>query len=97
MRSVNIAELKQHLSSYLKEVRAGKEIIIRDRNTPIARLMPLDQRNDQEAELLELAAQGKIRLGEGNGILDESFWDLPAPSVPMSVLQRVIEEERNED
>ncbi|MGH9836814.1 MAG: type II toxin-antitoxin system Phd/YefM family antitoxin [Blastocatellia bacterium] len=96
MRSVNIAELKQHLSSYLKEVRAGKEIIIRDRNTPIARLVPLNYGDDQEAELLELAAQGKIRLGEGNGLLDESFWDLPKPRVPMDVLQRIIKEERDE-
>jgi antitoxin (DNA-binding transcriptional repressor) of toxin-antitoxin stability system len=37
MKSVNIAELKNRLSLYLKEVRAGEEIVIRDRDLAIAR------------------------------------------------------------
>lgn len=94
MKSVNIAELKNRLSWYLNEVRAGEEILVRDRNLPIARIVPLQLSPDQDAELLALAAQGKLRLGEGE--LDESFWDLPAPRVPAEVLRRVIEEERDE-
>jgi prevent-host-death family protein len=95
MKSVNIAELKNRLSWYLNEVRAGKEILVRDRNLPIARIVPLQLAPDQDAELLTLAAQGKLRLGEGE--LDESFWDLPAPRVSPEVLRRAIEQERNED
>jgi prevent-host-death family protein len=95
MKIVNIAELKNRLSLYLNEVKAGEEILVRDRNLPIARIVPLSQATDQGAELLALAAQGKIRLGEGN--LDESFWDLPAPRVSAEVLRRVVDEERNED
>ena len=33
MKSVNIAQLKNRLSSYLNEVRAGEEIVIRDRES----------------------------------------------------------------
>jgi prevent-host-death family protein len=40
---VRIAELKAHLSEYLRVVRHGKEIVIKDRETPIARLIPMEQ------------------------------------------------------
>ena len=95
MRSVNIAELKNRLSSYLNEVRAGEEIIIRDRDRPIARILPFRAGGDNE-ERLNLAAAGKIRLGYGEPI-DEDFWSLPAPKLKISDLHRVIEEDRDED
>jgi prevent-host-death family protein len=95
MKSVNIAELKNRLSLYLNEVRAGEEILIRDRNLPIARIVPLQHSPDQDSELLALAAQGKLRLGEG--VLDESFWELPAPRVSAEALRRAIDQERDKD
>ena len=95
MKSVNIAELKNRLSLYLKEVKAGEEILVRDRDRPIARIVPLTHALDQDDELLVLAARGKIRLGEG--VIDDSFWELPAPRVAPEILRRVIEQERNED
>lgn len=95
MKSVNIAELKNRLSFYLNEVKAGEEILVRDRNLPIARIVPLAHAADGDAELLALAAQGKIRLGEG--ALDESFWELPAPRVSADALRRALEQERNDD
>ena len=39
--AVNLAELKARLKSYLQRVRAGKEIVIRDRNLATAELVPL--------------------------------------------------------
>jgi prevent-host-death family protein len=95
MRSVNIAELKNRLSAYLNEVRAGEEIIIRDRDRPIARILPLRAEGENEGRL-NLAAAGKIRLGNGEPI-DDDFWDLPAPKLKPADLHRVIEEDRNED
>jgi antitoxin (DNA-binding transcriptional repressor) of toxin-antitoxin stability system len=38
---VGVAELKAQLSSHLRAVRRGREIVVCDRDTPIARLMPL--------------------------------------------------------
>ncbi len=40
MKSVKIAELKNHLSEHLRAVEAGAEIIITDRDRPIARIVP---------------------------------------------------------
>ncbi len=95
MKSVNIAELKNRLSLYLKEVRAGEEIVIRDRDLAIARIVPLTHSADQDDELRVLAAQGKLRLGEG--VIDDSFWELPAPRVAPELLRSALEKERDED
>jgi prevent-host-death family protein len=95
MKSVNIAELKNRLSLYLKEVKAGEEILVRDRDRPVARIVPLTHALDQDDELLVLAARGKIRLGEG--VIDDSFWGLPAPRVKPEILRGAMEQERNED
>lgn len=41
MSSVNIAILKANLSAYLREVRKGREVTVLDRETPVARIVPL--------------------------------------------------------
>ena len=93
MKSVNIADLKNRLSQYLSEVKAGKEIVIRDRKLPIARIVPIHRNAKQDDELLALAAEGKIRLAETT--LDESFWKLPAPRVSAKALKRAVDLERD--
>lgn len=40
MISVNIAALKAKLSFYLSRVRQGHEVLVLDRNTPVARMVP---------------------------------------------------------
>ena len=94
MRSVNVATLKNRLSSYLRDVRRAEEILIRDRNVPIAKIVPLSSTEDAEAELLELAAAGIIKLAERP--LPDSFFDLPGPSIPIEELVAVIRAERDE-
>lgn len=37
---VRIAELKAHLSHYLRSAQKGTEVVIKDRDTPIAILVP---------------------------------------------------------
>jgi prevent-host-death family protein len=61
MRSVNVAELKNQLSKYLTFAKSGEEIIIRDRNLPVAKLVPFSAEAVAEEELL-LVAAGKMRL-----------------------------------
>ena len=46
---VKIAEFKSHLSEHLRAVRRGHEIIVKDRETPIARVVPYDVRLPQLA------------------------------------------------
>ena len=61
MRSVNVAELKNRLSKFLKFARAGEEVVIRDRNLPVAKLIPFSAEGADDQELL-LVAAGKLRL-----------------------------------
>jgi prevent-host-death family protein len=53
MKEVKIAELKAHLSSHLADVRKGETIIVCDRSTPIARLAPIKQIQDDDLVLEE--------------------------------------------
>ncbi len=61
MRSVNVAELKDQLSKYLTFAKGGEEIVIRDRNLPVAKLVPFSAEGADEQEL-KLVAAGKLRL-----------------------------------
>ena len=40
MKSVGIADLKARLSEHLRSVRKGRTIVILDRETPIAQIIP---------------------------------------------------------
>jgi prevent-host-death family protein len=61
MRTVNVAELKDQLSKYLTFAKAGEEVVIRDRNLPVAKLVPFSAEGADEQEL-KLVAAGKLRL-----------------------------------
>ena len=61
MRSVNVAKLKNELSRYLSFAKNGEEIVIRDRNLPVAKIVPFSAEDASEEELL-LVAQGRMRL-----------------------------------
>lgn len=40
MKRVGVADLKAKLSEYLRAVRRGHEVIVLDRDTPVARIVP---------------------------------------------------------
>src|SRR5258708_12731700 len=61
MRSVNVAELKNQLSKYLTFAKGGEEIVIRDRNLPVAKLVPFSPEQPTEQQLLLVPAH-KIPL-----------------------------------
>jgi prevent-host-death family protein len=60
VRSVNVATLKNQLSKYLTFVKSGEEVVIRERNLPLAKLVPFSAEDADNQELL-LAAAGKLR------------------------------------
>ena len=72
MRSVNIAELKNRLSTYIGFAHGGEEIVIKDRDLPVAKLMPF-WAGGVSAEELALVAAGKMRLPEGPLDIEELF------------------------
>ena len=103
MPSVNIAELKNNLSYYLRQVRQGVELTIKDRNRVIARIVPAAPAQDYDEELLELAAQGIVKLPEQR--MDEAFLQemlnckLPRMKTKgkagRQLLQKIMDEERD--
>ena len=89
MRSVNIADLKNNLSRYLDEVRRGSEVLVKDRNKPIARIVPLTPEGDDEVEFMELIAAGGARLPRTSEPLPDSFWKgLPKSNIDLIALLR---------
>ncbi len=47
MRQTNVSDLKARLSEYLAAVRNGETVVVHDRRTPIARLVPFEQQADE--------------------------------------------------
>ncbi len=43
MAEAGIRELRNHLSKYLDRVRTGEELVVTDRGTAIARILPMDE------------------------------------------------------
>lgn len=52
MKETNVSGLKARLSEYLAAVRNGETVVVHDRRTPIARLVPVTE-NSEELSLAE--------------------------------------------
>lgn len=69
MEVIEVADLAAHLGRYLRHVRAGGSILVRERGRLIARIDPAGESDgaaDEDAERLdELEARGLIRRGRG--------------------------------
>jgi len=86
MTSVRIAELKSRLSYFLKLVRRGRPVVVMERDTPIARIVPYE---DASARIvIRKPDLGAPRLG-----------DIPLPpplKLKTDVLDLLLEERRPE-
>ncbi len=94
MRSTNIADLRNRLTQYLREVRAGEEIIVRDRERPIAKIVPFSVPDD-DADDATLAASGLMR--KGSGMLPASFWRTRRSGVTLNASVVAVRADRDED
>ncbi len=94
MTRAKIGQLKNHLSRYLELVRAGGEVLVLDRDRPIARIVPLGQtpaRGEPDDERLErLERRGLVRRGSGK--LPPWFGKRRPLRVKGSVLQDLLAE-----
>ena len=92
MRTVKIGELRNQLSAYLQYVRNGEEIVIRDRDKPIARILPFRQEeHDWKEKEARLVAEGILKMPVEEIDWDE-FFSRPSANVPHDVaVQAVID------
>jgi len=94
MRTVNIGTLKNQLSAYLRYVRNGEEVIVRDRNVPVARILPFVPAADDDdyaAEEARLIAAGIMTPPQDPTPMDwDKFWALPRASVSDEAVREAI-------
>ena len=76
MKSANIAELKNHLSDYLRLVEQGEEVEVSKRNVPFARIVPLPKKLPNRTKLGALAGSVIIRGDLTEPAIDAGDWDM---------------------
>jgi prevent-host-death family protein len=92
MRTVNIGDLKARLSAHIRIVRDGEEVLVCDRNRPVARIVPcpMEDLSEQEQRLVArgiLAPPFKKRP-------DSASWPEPPGNVSDKAMEQVWREER---
>ena len=94
MRSANVAQLKNQLSKYLSFAKGGEEVVIRDRNLPVAKLVPFSAEDANHQELV-LVAAGKLRLPKVRLNVKELL-KIPAGRVKGNKAMQAISADREE-
>jgi prevent-host-death family protein len=92
MKTAAVSELKARLSEYLNRVKAGEEVLITDRGSPVARLMPIPRANATRETMSGMEKRGLIRLGSGR--LPKDFWTMPRAEDSDGLVLRALLEER---
>jgi prevent-host-death family protein len=92
MRTVNISDLKARLSAHIQLVRDGEEVLVCDRNKPVARIVPclLDDQPERERQLI---ARGVLAPPLKKRISPVS-WPQPPGAVSDEVIEQIWREER---
>lgn len=92
MRTVNISDLKAQLSAHIQLVREGEEVLVCDRNTPVARIVPCRPEDYSKPEQ-RLIARGILTppLKRRPSSLS---WPEPPGNVPDEIMEQVWREER---
>jgi prevent-host-death family protein len=91
MRTVNIAELKARLSAHIQHVRQGEEILVCERNKPVARIIPCREKDHAEQDR-ELIARGVLVPPLKRR--STARWPLPPGNISDEVVLRLWQEER---
>ena len=92
MRTVKISDLKARLSAHLQFVRDGEELLVCDRNKPVARIVPCSAEDEPERER-RLIARGIMTPPKKKR---RPSLQRPAGNVSDEVMERVWREERED-
>ena len=95
-RTASVAEFKSRLSEFLRQVKAGGELLITDRGVPIVRVMPLADEERKSTRRLRLTRAGQIKAGRGR--VPKVLQSPPAGQpVGASVLEALLAERGDSD
>lgn len=82
MKTASVTESKNGLSRLLRQVKAGKSVLIFDRNVPVARLEPVTPGSlPDDQRLLALERQGLIRRPLKSGSIAEVLKKMKHPKL----------------
>jgi prevent-host-death family protein len=91
---MGLRQANQQFSKAIKAVKQGKEVILTERGKPIAVIKPLQAKEDQEAVIRRLEAEGILRPAAKRGPMPTPSWKpIRIKGKPMS---QTISEERDE-
>jgi prevent-host-death family protein len=92
MRTVNISDLKARLSAHIQIVRDGEEVLVCDRDQPVARIVPchLEDRSQQERRLV---ARGVLTPPLKKRSASAS-WPEPPGNISDRAMEEVLRKER---
>lgn len=95
MRTVNIAELKARLSPHIQHMREGEEVLVCERNQPVARILlcrqPCRQEDHGEPERELIAGGVLVPPVERRSA---AAWPQPPGNIRDEVVSRLWHEER---
>ena len=91
MKTAGIAELKAHLTAWIRRAKAGEEVIVTERGVPVAKLVPIEPA-ERGSRRERLAAAGVLKLGTGK--LPAWFFEDPLPRSNASVLEALLDERK---
>src|ERR1700676_1199354 len=94
MRTVKISDLKARLSAHLQYVRDGEELLVCDRNKPVARIIPCSAQDEPEREQ-RLIARGILTPPLKKKTSPDS-WPKPPGNISDEVMAQLWQEERED-
>jgi prevent-host-death family protein len=95
MKTASISQLKNGLSSYVDQVRAGESVLVTDRGVVVARLEPAGARPNPTGRLERLERAGLVRVGRGAPPVELLRLPGPRPRGGRSIVEAVLDERRS--
>jgi len=93
MRSVKISALKAHLSAHIRFVRSGEQVLVCERNLPVARIVPVPLQRYADHEK-RLVSRG-VLLPPLKKRSEPVKWPIPPGNVSEKVMRQVWRDERS--
>ncbi len=95
MKTASISQLKNGLSAYLDQVRAGDTVLVTDRGMVVARLEPAGAQPGTSGRLERLERAGLVRVGRGAPPVELIHTAAPRLRGGMSIVDVVLDERRS--
>jgi prevent-host-death family protein len=93
MRTASIAQLQATLHACMAWVKAGEEVVVTERGTPIAKIVPLVGHSGTLPTSLAALEQAGLVM-QGSGRVPDEVWTLPRPQDAEGLGRHALGEER---